>query len=285
MDHLVTRFVIPWEKGDINKPFLLAVIDGDAEKVKETLSKGADVQALEGTALRLAAHLGHNKCVEILLEAKADVNARIMSRCSYTGFSFLLSHVAQNSKFYLEKGKILLYNRTSLEYAAWFDQETCVTLLLAAGARIDIEDGYCNTVHKFIAERKQMAYQALVTLLRREIVDRNMIFAQNILFNAALQYPHGIIKKGVLSVDGGYEEGLGNLITEYVGSDISPDEDLLTSESLDNVNRYQDAKRKIWLESRSNATASCSDDASLEQGVEKRRRIHECYESDEEKKQ
>ena len=55
-----------------------AIQAGDANRVKELLADGADVEAtdeMETTPLQMAAREGHPKIIELLLDADADPNA------------------------------------------------------------------------------------------------------------------------------------------------------------------------------------------------------------------
>lgn len=63
---------------ELNKPLLQAGADGDIDKVKSLLSRGADLNARdwEGTALHTAAQHGQKPVVQLLIAAGADVNIR-----------------------------------------------------------------------------------------------------------------------------------------------------------------------------------------------------------------
>lgn len=56
----------------------MALTNGNVQIAEQMLKKGADINVLEsnedGTALQRAAAEGHNKIVQLLLEAGAEVN-------------------------------------------------------------------------------------------------------------------------------------------------------------------------------------------------------------------
>ncbi|MBC8472996.1 MAG: CocE/NonD family hydrolase [Planctomycetes bacterium] len=85
-----TRIILPWIPNPIEEekrepvtekqmyPFHQAAADGDIERVKLLLSKGADVNAKDekkNTPLRSAVESGSMEAVQLLVEAGADVNA------------------------------------------------------------------------------------------------------------------------------------------------------------------------------------------------------------------
>ena len=58
---------------DLNDKLFTAVAEGHAEKVKQAIKDGADVNADRSKALRLASGMGQTSLVSILLHHKAAV--------------------------------------------------------------------------------------------------------------------------------------------------------------------------------------------------------------------
>jgi len=93
---------------DINNELIMAVKNGDVEKVQRLIEQSANVNAKREngwTALRWAAFFGHKEIVKLLIQAGADVNAKEYE-----------------------------YGRTALYYAREEGHEEIVQLLLEAGA-------------------------------------------------------------------------------------------------------------------------------------------------------
>ena len=75
-------------------PITTAASQGDAEKVRTLIGKGANVNAMsvEGaTGLMYAATKGHVEVVKLLLAANADVNARSRNKESWTALMCAVS--------------------------------------------------------------------------------------------------------------------------------------------------------------------------------------------------
>lgn len=70
----------PPEKANYNEMLLEAASDGDVEKVKSCLAKGADIETKnsrwKATPLYLAVNFDHEEVVEILLEKNANVDSK-----------------------------------------------------------------------------------------------------------------------------------------------------------------------------------------------------------------
>jgi ankyrin repeat protein len=117
---------------EIDKEFLNACKDGDLEKVKQLLERGADVNAkdeiLGETALMWASSNGQKEVVEFLIEKGADVNAKTR------------------------------FGNTALMYASEKGHKEVVELLIKKGADINARDEYGWTplvyacIHKEIVE-------------------------------------------------------------------------------------------------------------------------------------
>jgi hypothetical protein len=103
-----------WKKmREIDKKLLDACEDGNLEKVKQLLERGADVnvRGKDGeTALMIVSWYGKKKIAELLIKKGIDLNAK------------------DN------------FGRTALMYASWYGHKEIVKLLLEAGADVNAQD-------------------------------------------------------------------------------------------------------------------------------------------------
>jgi len=98
------------DKEELNNELRAAALNGDLERVKDTLSKGADVNAKNNrgfTALMWATLNRHYEIVRLLIDAGADVNAKT------DGGSTALTYAAENG--YKEIVELLVEKSGGLE--------------------------------------------------------------------------------------------------------------------------------------------------------------------------
>ena len=112
-------------------------IDGNTERVRTLLAKGADINGRSRhneTPLQYAAEEGHTETVRFLLEAGADIDARD------------------------EEGW------TALSSAAFYDRAETVALLLAAGAKTELRTSLGETA-LLLAAANAAANETIKTLV------------------------------------------------------------------------------------------------------------------------
>jgi ankyrin repeat protein len=154
---------IDWDLLDASK-------NGDLEKAKRAIEKGADVNADNGqTPLCLASWKGHESIVSLLLEEGADVNAK-----SSYGWTPLLV-ACQNGhdsivSLLLEKGADVNVKDedgwTPLHEACQNGHEAIVSLLLEKGADVNAKDNGGETpLHK----ARYNGHEAIVSILLEKV--------------------------------------------------------------------------------------------------------------------
>lgn len=90
----------------MNKEWKDATRQGDLEKVRSLLAKGADINARDRygqTALMNAAHAGHVELVRLLIEQGADLNTTAKYRLSALMLA-LIAHHAEVARLLIEAG-------------------------------------------------------------------------------------------------------------------------------------------------------------------------------------
>ncbi|HZF90736.1 ankyrin repeat domain-containing protein [Streptomyces sp.] len=135
------------------QPLMAAVSAGDTDRVRELLAAGAEVDArhpmLNGfndahTPLLVAARDGHGEIVRLLLDAGADINAVEpcfgavpLHKAVYNGHADITADLVARDGIDLDfQGATNGY--TPLHDALWHGYADCVTVLLDAGARLDL---------------------------------------------------------------------------------------------------------------------------------------------------
>lgn len=106
------------EQNELNEFLFKAARNGDTEKVKDLIDKGADIHAKKDNALFLSAIKGHTEVVRLLLDRGADVNAASV---------YTLAWAASNghtevTKLLLEHGIDNRSRTLGLNWMTWFDK-------------------------------------------------------------------------------------------------------------------------------------------------------------------
>jgi len=132
----------PEKANELSKSLLQASANGDVDKVKSLLSKGADVDAQdwEGTALHIAAQYDHKEVVESLIAAGADVNARLRSSVTPLHCAAVYGH-KDIADLLINKGADVkstdALGYTPLHFAASGGHRDVAELLIAKGVEVN----------------------------------------------------------------------------------------------------------------------------------------------------
>lgn len=111
------------ESPTLGRRLINAAGDGKVQLMEQLIEAGVPVDYTTGrgpTPLRAAVWSNHQECVRLLIEKKADVNRRGHDVCGDIGGTVLMN-------------------------AAGWCHHTCMSLLLNAGARVNIVDNYGQT--------------------------------------------------------------------------------------------------------------------------------------------
>jgi ankyrin repeat protein len=145
---------------DKDETFIYAAVEGDQKKVEAFLNEGANVNAKgkesNRTALMWASLRGHLDVVRLLLERRADVNAR-----DDNGETALLSASGKGGigvvKLLLDKGADInardKNGRNALMTPSWLGQSDVVKLLLEKGIDVNASDKTGRTALLWASEQ------------------------------------------------------------------------------------------------------------------------------------
>lgn len=148
-DGKVERLLKAAEVLDLNKQLLKAAEIGRLEKVEELLQSNANIEAkgVKGvfpqTPLHYASQNGHRDIVDLLLDKKAQIEAKDAYQATPLHFAARCGHRDIVRLLFHEKADIEAkehYQRTPLHLAAYFDRKEVVTLLLEKGADLGAQD-------------------------------------------------------------------------------------------------------------------------------------------------
>lgn len=124
----------------INENLIIATMGNNSKKVKELISKGADVNVKDvfgNTLLHSAAQFGYYEIVEILLDNKADTNAKDENNFTPVHYAIANGH-KEIVKLFLEAGIDVnarnINGDTLLHNAVRERNKDIAELLLGAGA-------------------------------------------------------------------------------------------------------------------------------------------------------
>lgn len=153
------------ESEALTQALMDAVEKGDLSAVKESLSRGADVNARDGqrmTALHHAAENGHKAIVEILIESGAEVNATVVEGENYewkTPFDLTEEQDHKDVVELLEKHggrsgelEMLLWDAVMSDEDEIEDGIEQIKELLAKGVSIDARDCFGRTPLRYRTE-------------------------------------------------------------------------------------------------------------------------------------
>ncbi|CAG7563249.1 unnamed protein product [Fusarium equiseti] len=137
-------------KRDDNKrqPLHLACREGHTEMARLLLESGAYIEAVqhqEVTALDDAAYWGHLEVVELLLDHGANSqvvchdNCSPLHRATYQGHDKIVRALLKDNPANIDAPDGI-DGLTALHYAIWNEDKEIVSILLAKGARLDVQD-------------------------------------------------------------------------------------------------------------------------------------------------
>ncbi len=195
-----------------------------AELVKEYVKNLSDPKILDvvydkDTALTAAVHGNYPECVQILIDAKADVDAKPkecmlspLHWAAYEGYSDCLKLLIEAKA---NVNTLNMHGNTALGFAAGLiakssnQQSECVRLLLIAGAELNLEsysDSDVRTLYKILIEDnnnlgKKPAFEALLRInekVKIKEMNRNtnsMMFMSKALRNDEIEIINKILGK------------------------------------------------------------------------------------------
>ncbi len=163
---------------DLTTQLFMAISDGDHTRVQELIKKGANIELRDNqgaTPLILAARLGNNTIVKILLKNKADINA-VDSYFKDTALNWACYNGHKNVVETLIANKADIHIRDRDGYTALMDAVSnghihIVELLIKHGARID-DQSYRGYTAFSLAKIKD--YTDIVELLRKHNADEEL---------------------------------------------------------------------------------------------------------------
>lgn len=160
----------------INGDLLRAVDQGDFTKVKDSLNKGADInaQSNQGTPLSLASFNGHIEIVEFLIEKGADINMRV-EKGGQTPLIAAIVGREEIAKLLVEKGADVNVKDNAgwspLTWASATNRAEIAKLLIDKGAPINEKNNQGQTSLMFASK---WGYIEIVELLIDKKVEINM---------------------------------------------------------------------------------------------------------------
>jgi len=147
-----------------------AVKANDASAVAALIQQGANVNELDGggdAPLVMAAYLGHDAIVEMLLKAGADVKAvdpgmkaTALHAASYAGRTEAARLLVKYKIDIDKQGPNNGY--TALHDAIWQDNVDVARVLVEAGARLDLESHEGETALQMAKKRNRREIAALI---------------------------------------------------------------------------------------------------------------------------
>jgi ankyrin repeat protein len=140
------------EKERVNKLFLESVTEGNASQAERLLKAGAELDAKNedgNTPLVIAAERGHLEVAKVLIEHKADINAK----AHMFGFNPLIMAASQGhgemAGFLIDNGADVNatdpHGSTALMWAVIGKHHNVVKLLIAKGAEVNAGDNHGKT--------------------------------------------------------------------------------------------------------------------------------------------
>ncbi|MCX5921719.1 MAG: ankyrin repeat domain-containing protein, partial [Candidatus Dependentiae bacterium] len=242
----------------LSEQLVLAGYMGDDKVAAQLIKAGANVNTADrhgSFPLSMAAAWGSDKIVAQLLAAGADVNKA--DRDGSTALSMAARGgrdkvVAQLLTAGADVNEAYQDGSTPLSIAAREGHDKVVAQLLAAGVRVSRQ-----TLKKF---------PAIIILIKEESQKEEM---QRVLFGERLvedKEGQEQVIGGIFPSAGGHQIGLSNIIGNYI---IALPENKY--EMIDVFNKYQDEKRKLFLEklAEENKTSSEGGDQSQDKEISK----------------
>tara|TARA_B110001450_G_scaffold197674_1_gene186291 strand:- start:924 stop:1844 length:921 start_codon:yes stop_codon:yes gene_type:complete len=155
----------------VRDPMLCATSEGNAPAVKALLESGYDLNADESNALWTACDAGWPAVVKILIEAGADVNVidaggTALSNAAYKGFTVIVAML-------LKAGADvnLTYPLHASLASPIEGNETCVFMLIQAGADIDKLDDRGRTPMQIVAGHEEKMKRSWKSLEEKQKAD------------------------------------------------------------------------------------------------------------------
>ena len=155
----------------VRDPMLCATSEGNAPAVKALLESGYDLNADESNALWTACDAGWPAVVKILIEAGADVNVidaggTALSNAAYRGYTVIVAML-------LKAGADvnLTYPLHASLASPIEGNETCVLMLIQAGADIDKLDDQGRTPMQIVVEYEEKMQHSWKRLVEKWKVD------------------------------------------------------------------------------------------------------------------
>lgn len=135
----VVAVLLKWDKIQVEvrnaadeSPLMLAALDGQTEIARQLMSKGADINKSGWSALHYAATNGHLPIMQMLLDAKAVVDARapngntpLMMAARYGTIEAVRFLIAAGA----EPALVNLSNQTALDFAVGASRPDAIALL------------------------------------------------------------------------------------------------------------------------------------------------------------